>query len=391
MATMVVDAAAAAAAEPSQTLIETAHVRFALGQTPQDAPLRAKLMETVVKYDMAPYYQSVCDQFKWPVDEQLLGQLRKNNEERLAALDAKILDAVENLGDNEVREANLQKFEYYHIIGDKENTLKQFDLTLEKTMALGHKVDLVFSMIRATILHLDLELMDRYIKKAHQLQEKDGDWERRNRLKVYEGLYWLCMRDFSKSATQFLDCIATFTCTDVMSYNTFIKFTVLTTMVGLGRETLREKVISAPEVIAVLHEIPHLEMFLTSLYKCVYSKFFIALGHVTDLLRLDRFWSPHASYFCREMRVIGYSQFLSSYRSVTLDSMARSFGVTVTFLDQELSRFIASRRLNCKIDKVSGIVETIRNDTKNAQYAATITQGDLLLNRIQKLSRVIHV
>ena len=77
--------------------------------------------------------------------------------------------------------------------------------------------------------------------------------------------------------------------------------------------------------------------------------------------------------------------------SVTLSSMASSFGVTVEFLDRELSRFIAANRLNCKIDKVGGIVETNRPDKKNTQYQATIKQGDALLNRIQKLSHVIDV
>lgn len=35
---------------------------------------------------------------------------------------------------------------------------------------------------------------------------------------------------------------------------------------------------------------------------------------------------------------------------------------------RELSRFIYGGRLNCVIDKVAGIVETNRPDTKNAQY-----------------------
>lgn len=58
---------------------------------------------------------------------------------------------------------------------------------------------------------------------------------------------------------------------------------------------------------------------------------------------------------------------------------------------RELSRFIASGRLHCKIDKVGGIAETNRPDSKNAQYQATLKQGDLLLNRVQKLSRVINI
>ena len=71
--------------------------------------------------------------------------------------------------------------------------------------------------------------------------------------------------------------------------------------------------------------------------------------------------------------------------------MAEAFGVTEEYMDRELSRFISDGRLHCKIVKVRGIVITTRPDTKNAQYQATIKQGDILLNRVQKLSRVINI
>lgn len=53
-------------------------------------------------------------------------------------------------------------------------------------------------------------------------------------------------------------------------------------------------------------------------------------------------------------------QFLDSYKSVTLDSMAQSFGVSIAFIDNELAEFIVSGRLTAKIDKVAGVVETNR-------------------------------
>nr|CAD1834515.1 unnamed protein product [Ananas comosus var. bracteatus] len=62
----------------------------------------------------------------------------------------------------------------------------------------------------------------------------------------------------------------------------------------------------------------------------------------------------------------------------------------VNFL-RELSHFIAAGQLHCKIDKVADILETNRPDARNAFYRATIKQGDFLLNRIQKLSRVIDL
>ena len=167
------------------------------------------------------------------------------------------------------------------------------------------------------------------------------------------------------------------------------------------------------------------------------------------------------------------AQFLESYKSVTLASMARAFGVSAGFLDRELVDFIVAGRLPAKIDKVlqhglgshaslphalpvpvhhalacypagplhalpvverlppnlghgrvaegktyqqhacqlhacmggesgsaaeaeragtrqvAGVIETTRPDAKNAQYQAAIKQGDLLLNRLQKLSKVV--
>lgn len=58
---------------------------------------------------------------------------------------------------------------------------------------------------------------------------------------------------------------------------------------------------------------------------------------------------------------------------------------------QELADFIVAGRLGAKIDKVSGVVESKRPDLRNARYQDVIRKGDLLLNRIQKLSRIIDI
>lgn len=54
-----------------------------------------------------------------------------------------------------------------------------------------------------------------------------------------------------------------------------------------------------------------------------------------------------------------------------------------------MSEFIAARRLPCKIDKVSGVIETDPTDQRNNAYKAAVKRGDHLLNQIQKLSRAI--
>merc|ERR1712232_405958 len=112
---------------------------------------------------------------------------------------------------------------------------------------------------------------------------------------------------------------------------------------------------------------------------------------VEHVLMQDRFLQPHAAYWMREMHILAYKQFLDSYQSVTLQAMANSFGVSTKFIDDHASRFIAAGRLSAKIDKYGGVIVTNRPDLKNAQYREMIQKGDLLLNRIQKLARVVDL
>jgi len=62
--------------------------------------------------------------------------------------------------------------------------------------------------------------------------------------------------------------------------------------------------------------------------------------------------------------------------------MARAFGVSTDFLDTELSNFIYNGKLNCKIDKVSGVIESNRPNRKAELFNNTVKQGDALLNRV---------
>lgn len=226
---------------------------------------------------------------------------------------------------------------------------------------------------------------------THRLIDEGGDWDRRNRLKVYEGCYLLMARDFKKASKLFQESVATFTATELMSYPSMIFYCVVTCVLSMGRVDLKKKIVDAPEILAVVGDIPHLADFLNGLYECDYKRFFTAMVELQPYILRDKYLSAHVRFLYRELRVLAYAQFLEAYRSVTIQSMATAFGVGVEFLDTELARFIAAGRLNAKIDKVAGVIETNRPDAKNAQYQDAIKKGDLLLNRIQKLARVINV
>jgi len=356
------------------------------------ASAKEKLLAGIVLDNMTPFYLECCKELSWTVDQNLVNKMKLANEEKLKELDTKIAGAEKNLlGESEIREANLVKAEYLSLIGDKELSLAQFRKTYEKTVTLGHRLDLIFHQIRLGFFFLDFDVISRNLDKAKTLIEEGGDWDRRNRLKVYQGLHALMMRDFKTAAKQFLDTVATFTSYELMEYDTFVIYTIFCTMVALTRPDLREKVTRGAEILEVLHKLPQIKNFLFSLYECRYADFFKSLAYVEQFMKVDRYFHQHYKYYIREMRIIAYNQLLESYSSLTLSYMANAFGVSSQFIDKELSRFIAAGRLHCKIDRVNEIVETNRPDNKNWQYQETIKKGDLLLNRIQKLSRVINI
>jgi len=227
--------------------------------------------------------------------------------------------------------------------------------------------------------------------QAAKVIAKGGDWDRRNRLKVYQALSFLLVRDLQSASKLLVDGIATFSCTELCDYAEFITYAILTNLLYLPRTELKKNIIDGSEILQVSKEIPVVVKLANTLYDCDYKQFLHTLVELQPHLVANRYLQPHAGYILRELHVLAFQQFLDSYQSVTLESMAASFGVGIEFLDLQLSRFIAGGRLSAKIDKFGGVVETNRPDWKNASYRDMIQKGDLLLNRIQKLGRVVDL
>lgn len=277
-------------------------------------------------------------------------------------------------------------------VGNWTDAFAAYDEIFKRTkLSTGKKIDAAMEKARISLFLMDFKQLKLLIAEAKKYIDLGGDWDRRNRLKVYEAIYLISARDLKQASVLFIECVATFTCVELCTYQKFMFYAVLANIPHLSRVDLKKKLISNPHVISMLREIPKIATLLQSLYNCDYAAFFKALLVVYEEFSQDRYLGPHATYIVREYRVLAYSQFLEAYRSVTLSSMANAFGITVTLLDSELSRFIASGRLNAKIDKAGDVIETSRPDQKNAQYQDVIKKGDSLLNQIQKLVRVVDV
>ena len=363
-------------------------------ETNQSRPssMPASIRNMIKEASMAPYYKMICSKFSWDFDEKFYNEMKVDNDRNLSEIEAKLNEAGERFGDMEVLDAMFEKAKLYSEIGDFRASIEEYDsiINREKT-GTTRKIDAWMSKSRIALFELNMTSLKEYIAESKRLVDLGGDWDRRNRLKVYESLYLIARRDIRAAAALLLDCVATFSCTELCSYRTFIFYTIITNIMSLPRSKFEKKLVRNPQIISVMRELPDARDLLLSLYNCDYFKFFAKLGVNYVEINKDRYLGLHGNYIIREFRVLAYAQFLEAYRSVLLSSMAASFGLTINVLDQELSRFISAGRLNAKIDKVGDKVENCRPDSKNAQYQDIIKKGDVLLNSVQKLARLFDV
>ena len=223
------------------------------------------------------------------------------------------------------------------------------------------------------------------------LKEEGADWEKKNRLKIYEGLNFILNKNFKDAGKNFIEALMTFTSYELFDFKTFVFYTAITNIITVDRKTLKEKIIDNSDVLSCINDIPHLQKFLNSFYDGEYGQFFEELYYIIQIVKKDFYLSKHYNFFINEMRIKVYSQFLQSYKSVTMENMASVFGVSVNFIDRELSNFISQGRLNAKIDKVSGIIECSQNEQNIDLYQTTIRESDILISKIHKLSKLLEI
>lgn len=321
-----------------------------------------------------------------------LSLLTNYHTDSLATLSTLVTNATEEAGDMEVLQAKMDIARYAAKSCTKEEALKAYEevVALPK-LSTGKKMDAFLEMARVASFWGDWKVMRETLDKASKAIAKGGDWDRRNRLKAYQAISHILVRDMESASKLLVDGIATFSCGELCEYSEFITYAVVTSLLYLPRTELKKSIIDGSEILQVAKEIPVVIRLANTLYDCDYTQYLHTIAALQPHLIANRYLQPHAGYLLREFHVLGFKQFLDSYQSVTLESMASSFGVGTEFLDVQLSRFIAAGRLTAKIDKFGGVVETNRPDEKNARYRDMIQKGDLLLNRIQKLGRVVDL
>ncbi|KAG5438282.1 hypothetical protein PCANB_002769 [Pneumocystis canis] len=347
------------------------------------------LLSAIKEGNMAPLYLYIHEHFKeFPFDIMIYNSLKEDNDKELDKLDNEIKQVQEMDGDQEIADILKRKAEFFARICNKERALESYQEAYDNNTAIGFRIDILFGIMRIALFFSDIPLFIRNMDKTKKLVDNGADWDRKNRLKTYMALHYMNIRNFKEASRLFLDSISTFASTELMKYEDVVKYTVITGSISLERVDFKHKIVDSPEIFSVIasdKSFISLKNMVNSLYYCNYALFFQALAEVEENhLRVNRYLFLHSNYYIREMKRKSYAQLLESYKALSIASMASAFGVSTEFIDKDLSKFIANKQLNCIIDRVNGIIETNRPDSKNAQYQLLIKQGDHLLNKLQK-------
>ena len=137
--------------------------------------------------------------------------------------------------------------------------IEKFKETISKTQSFNTKVDSLFEICHIGLLEKDLDILKEYLQKIKDLIREGGDWEKKNRLKVYEGLYLIFIRNFKNAGKNFLEALMTFTSYELFDFKTFVFYTAVINIISVDRKALKEKIIDNSDVLSCINDIPHLQ------------------------------------------------------------------------------------------------------------------------------------
>lgn len=266
---------------PNMALAQQIHRLMSTPPDHRDMDLQRQVMETIlVELENPSLYRLVQSKLAVgasaggsnslmsvaKLTENDLEKLERQNSERLEELHKNVEVAEETAGDMEVMEARVEIAKFSAKSLTQEAALAAWKEVADfNKISSGKKLDALIESARIASFYGATSTTDDLIAQAQKLAASGGgggDWDRMNRLKVYRAIQNLLHRDFQAASKLLLECLATFSCTEMCSYSEFIMYAILTNLLHLPRVELKNKFIDGPEVIGVAKEIPVVVSYL---------------------------------------------------------------------------------------------------------------------------------
>lgn len=308
-----------------------------------------------------------------PPDPGRTDMLLRRKEEQAA-------EAERQCEDGDDRAAGLRMAEFYCRAMDMEKGFEAMGRIARDDASLSLRMDIGLCKIRMGLLAGSRRAVESGTRMADDAYERGCDWDRRNRYKIYKGLFRMMERRFREAGELFSEALPSFESSEVMSYGQAVRYMVLCGLLGFERAEVEARILKCSEVVGSSETLG--VRLAGSLFECNYGEFMQDLHLFCTSLRDDVFGGRFVDLFSREMRLRAYGQVLESYRSMLLENMATTFGVSVEYVERDLGAFIVEGRLWGKIDRVSGVVEVVPRHGRDV--SSVIARGADVVRRIKK-------
>lgn len=359
--------------EPTLAIHELIH-----GSRMNEPGARDRLESTLVEKSMYDLYMHLTERGVLKTNTNMGEQLLRKKNERLASLE----QLVEKEPDNEsyVFSINKQISEFYAQTVDVKKSFETMKVLMRDDVSLSLKMDIFLCRIRMAIILKNKKLLEESVEQADDTCMRGCDWDRRNKYKVYKGVFSLMRARFSDAAVLFSEALPSFESSEVVSYQKAVTYLVFSGLLTFDRKDISTRILESSEVVGS-SETLGLKL-AKSLFDCVYGDFMYDLYCFSLSVKEDVFVGGFVDFFCKEMKLRAYRQVLESYQSMSLSAMAETFGVEEEYIEKDLSRFIVEGRMGCKIDRVSKVVHM--DSVVRDGVDSIINVGNNLVRKIKK-------
>ncbi len=299
---------------------------------------------------------------------------------------SKILENLESLKANEpendqnIFDMNKKICEFYAQVMDLDKFETSFaDLKKSGALSPSLMMDIYMCKIRISIINDDYNSLEKNIREGNVLFDETYDWDRKNRFKIYKGLFLMINGNFYEAATLFYEGIASFDANELFPFDKLILYFVFCAIITFSRHEIKEKILQNADVLKCHDIIKIVEIY----YNCNYEGLFDGILEFIDKFSDDVFIGHYKNYFCCEMKILGYKQLLSSYLSFSIEKMASVFKILPDDLEADLRYFISENRLPFLIDKINGVVQMVK-ENKMDNISSILNEGNNILTLIRK-------
>ncbi|KDD73973.1 26S proteasome subunit RPN7, partial [Helicosporidium sp. ATCC 50920] len=214
--------------------------------------LKQEILDLIKEHDAAPMYEFVCEELDWTPDAGELERLQSAVRAQLDKFEESLKEAgtfQENAGEVEIRDALASKALYLADIGDASAAEPALELARSKTAGASQKLDLTFASLRLNMSLGRWQAVVDTLKSSSTWTRGSIDWERRNKLKVYEAMSAIATRRLEAASALLLDCVVTFSATELMPYQRLVLLTCLCSTLSLSRPERKARVVDCPEIV----------------------------------------------------------------------------------------------------------------------------------------------